>query len=89
MLSDKKTNLKQEEVWNDGSIGGGSGFSNRFGRPLWQEDAFISWYNRSKNEHKLPSNSSWWNKTGRVSYIKKKKKKKKEESIFSLVFLIT
>lgn len=33
MLGHHKTNLSQEVVWNDGIIGSGGGFSNRFSRP--------------------------------------------------------
>ena len=33
MLGHHKTNISQEVVWNDGIIGSGGGFSNRFSRP--------------------------------------------------------
>ena len=62
----KKTDVDSEEVWNDGSIGTGGGFSDMFPRPAYQQLAVESWFNTSMKEHHMPLNASWWNATGRA-----------------------
>ena len=66
MFGDKKTNIEIGQVWLDNSLGSGGGFSNRFERPAWQDAAISAWSNISKSENKLPSDSSWSNRTGRA-----------------------
>ena len=61
MFANKKTNMHVEQVWNDGSIGGGGGFSNLFQQPTWQNESYKSWYSQGV----LPKNASWWNAKGR------------------------